>query len=142
MDFKEFVREACSAVSLMVDLNSQYSIVSHKDLESFSDEKLEKLFFERTWVSGGHSGKSCWGGDGYSRDADTPEDITPDVAKVLMAVGKENLSFVQYMATVQPLVKSTELSGSSDYYGNYSNYSRVYVNVKELYDVLYGDSDE
>lgn len=141
MEFREFVEEASTAVVLLEDLNHQYGLTGKKYIASLSDDDLEKLFFEKTWVSGGHTGKSCWGGDGYSRDGDTPEDITPDVAKVLMSVGKENIGFVFYMAKIQPLIKSFELSDSSDYYGNYTNYSRLYVNLKELYDVLYGDND-
>lgn len=142
MEFREFVEEASTAVVLLEDLDQQYGSTGKKYIASLSDDTLEKLFFEKTWVSGGHTGMSCWGGEGYSRDGDTPEDITPDVAKVLMAVGKADLGFVTYMATIQPLIKSSELSDSSDYYGNYTNYARLYVNLKELYDVLYGSNDE
>lgn len=137
MEFREFVEKASKEVSLFKDKNALYGFVSAKKLDLLDDEELETLFFHRSWVSGGQTGKSCWGGEGYSRSADTPEDITPDVAKVMIAVGKSDFSFIEYMAKIQPLVKSTELSDNSDYYGNYSNYARLYVNLKELYDVLY-----
>lgn len=137
MEFREFVEKAFEEVSLFNDRNAIYGYISEKKLASLADEELETLFFQRSWVSGGQTGKSCWGGEGYSRSADTPEDITPDVAKVMIAVGKSDFSFIEYMAKIQPLVKSTELSDNSDYYGNYSNYARLYVNLKELYDVLY-----
>jgi hypothetical protein len=142
MEFREFVEKAFEVVTLYKDTQAVYGTVSRKEFESLSDTELESLLFERTWASGGHTGKSCWGGEGYSRSGDTPEDITPDVAKVLLAVGKSDIGFVTYMATVHPLVKSTSLSDSSDYYGNYTNYARLYVNLKELYDVVYGDNDE
>lgn len=137
MEFRAFVEKASEEVSLYRDRTAMYGFVSPKQLASMDDSELESLFFHRSWVSGGQTGKICWGGEGYSRSADTPEDITPDVAKVMIAVGKSNFSFIEYMAKVQPLVRSTELSDSSDYYGNYSNYARLYVNLKELYDVLY-----
>jgi len=137
MEFREFLEKASKEVSFSSSSQVLYGHVPSKNLSSMSDDELESLIFERSWVSGGQTGKSCWGGEGYSRSADTPEDITPDVAKVMVAVGKSNFSFIEYMAKIQPLVKSTELSDSSDYYGNYSNYARLYVNLKELYDVLY-----
>lgn len=142
MEFREFLEKASEEVSLMSNSQVLYGYVSSDNLSSMSDDDLESLIFERSWVSGGSTGKSCWGGEAYSRSADAPEDITPDVAKVLMAVGKENISFVVYMAKIQPLVQSTDLSDNSDYYGNYTTYSRVYVNLKELYDVLYGELDD
>lgn len=142
MEFREFLEKASEEVSLFSNSQVLYGYVSSDNLSSMSDDDLESLIFERSWVSGGSTGKSCWGGEAYSRSADAPEDITPDVAKVLMAVGKENISFVVYMAKIQPLVQSTDLSDNSDYYGNYTTYSRVYVNLKELYDVLYGELDD
>lgn len=142
MEFREFVERAAEEVSLLSDSQVLYGFVSSKNLSSLTDEELESLIFERSWISGGSTGKSCWGGEAYSREASSPEDITPDVAKVLVAVGKSDLSFVVYMATIQPLVHSTDLSDSSDYYGNYTNYARLYVNLKELYDVLYGSNEE
>lgn len=142
MDFREFLEKASGEVSLYSDTQALYGYVSKDDLSLFSDDELESVFFHRSWISGGSTGKSCWGGESYSRNADAPEDITPDVEKVLIAVGKDDISFVVYMAKIQPLVKSTELSDKSDYYGNYTNYSRLYVNLKALYDVLYGDSEE
>lgn len=142
MEFREFLEKASEEVSLMSNSQVLYGYVSSDNLSSMSDDDLESLIFERSWVSGGSTGKSCWGGEAYSRSADAPEDITPDVSKVLMAVGKENISFVVYMAKIQPLVQSTDLSDNSDYYGNYTTYSRVYVNLKELYDVLYGELDD
>jgi hypothetical protein len=142
MEFREFLEKASEEVSLLSNSQVLYGYVSSDNLSSMSDDDLESLIFERSWVSGGSTGKSCWGGEAYSRSADAPEDITPDVAKVLMAVGKENISFVVYMAKIQPLVQSTDLSDNSDYYGNYTTYSRVYMNLKELYDVLYGERDD
>lgn len=142
MEFREFVEKAYEEVTLRSNTQAVYQSVSRQDMNAFSDADLEAIFFERSWVSGGQTGGSCWGGEHYSRSADAPEDITPDVAKVLMAVGKENISFVVYMAKIQPLVKTTELSDTSDYYGNYTTYSRVYMNLKELYDVLYSERDE
>lgn len=142
MEFREFLEKASEEVSLLSNSQVLYGYVSSDNLSSMSDGDLESLIFERSWVSGGSTGKSCWGGEAYSRSADAPEDITPDVAKVLMAVGKENISFVVYMAKIQPLVQSTDLSDNSDYYGNYTTYSRVYMNLKELYDVLYGERDD
>jgi hypothetical protein len=139
MEFREFVEKAFEVVTLYQDPQSVYGSVSRKEFDSLSDTELESLLFERSWVSGGYTGKSCWGGEGYARSGDAPEDITPDVAKVLLAVDKEDISFVMYMAKIQPLVTSTELSDNSDYYGNYTNYSRLYVNLKALYDVVYGD---
>jgi hypothetical protein len=142
MEFREFLEKAFEEVELYQDVNSLYSNVSKKRLKSLSDEELESLFFQRSWVSGGSTGGSCYGqSDRRSVDADMPEDITQHVAKVLMAVGKEDLSFVRYMATIQPLIKNAELSGSGDYYGNYYDHARVYVNLKELYDVLYGNDE-
>lgn len=142
MEFREFVEKAYEEVTLRSDIQAVYQSVSRQDINGFSDAELEPLFFERSWTSGGQTGGSCWGGEHYSRSADAPENITPDVAKVLKAVGKENITFVDYTLNIDPLVKSTEFSDNSDYYGNYSTYSRVYMNLKDLYDVLYGERDE
>lgn len=142
MDFREFLEEASKAVTIMEQLDLESDYIDLADIQKLSDEELGKLFFAKTWISGGITGCGHWGQeDSRSVAAEEAQDITPDVSKILMAVDKDSISFVVYMATIQPLVKSTAFSGREDYYGNCDHYSRSYINLKELYDVLYVSSE-
>jgi len=137
MEFRKFVEKALGEVSLDSNLQSLYGYISAQDIDAMSDAELENVFFEKNWVSGGINGNSCYGRSPRSVEPSSPEDITPDLAKVLIAVEKSDINFLTYMSKIQPLIKSIDFSMGEDYYGNYYNYSRLYVNLKELYDALY-----
>lgn len=139
MNFLDFLKTVGSVTDICNNLDEQKSFVNLKAVDKFPVEQLESLFIEKNWVSGGSMGRSCYGTKAYSVSSEDPEDITPVLAKVLKAVGKENMNFLTYVSDVQPLIKTYEFSTKPDWYSNYYKYSRVYVNLKELYDVLYGN---
>lgn len=99
---------------------------------------LDDLFIGVSWETGGIRGGS-WHSDAkperFISDVQ-PVSITPMVCKVLIAVGREHLSFVQYSAYVETLYRNGSSTNSVDCYGNSIDYNYVAVNLKELYDVL------
>lgn len=99
---------------------------------------VDDLFVGVYWETGGVTGGS-WHPESrterFTSNAD-PVSITPLVCKILIALGKEQLSFVQYSAYVESLFRKGTSTDSVDCYGNSTDYGYVVVNMKELYDVL------
>ncbi len=135
MEFKEFVLSVEKKFSLTFLDSRPYFSFSRKEIESMSDKELSNLVMQRNWFSRGMQGGNC-----YSNEADiavegsTQEDINPDLASVVELLAPD-ITVLKYFSKIQPLIKYTEVS-QFEYYGNYSVYTRVYVNLKELYDVL------
>lgn len=139
MNFLEFLKAVGSVTDVYNNLEDRYSFVSLKEVEKIQTEQLESLFIGKHWVSGGSMGRSCYGTKAYAVSGESPEDITPDLAKVLKSVDKENINFLTYVSSVQPIIKNHAFSTKPDWYHNYYDHTWVYVNLKELYDVLYGN---
>jgi hypothetical protein len=99
---------------------------------------LDDLFVGVQWETGGVRGGS-WHQDAKPErfiSNEQPVSITPLICKVLIAVGRENLSFVQYSAYIETLFRKGSSTNSEDCYGNSVDYNYVAVNLKELYDAL------
>jgi len=99
---------------------------------------LDDLFVGVNWEVGGVRGGS-WHPEAtherFTSDA-KPVSVTPLICKILIAVGREHLSFVQYSAYIETLYRHGSASESTDCYGNSCDYNYVAVNLKELYEAL------
>lgn len=99
---------------------------------------LDDLFVGVHWATGGVSGGS-WHSDAVAErftSDEQPVSITPLVCKILIAVGREHLSFVQYSAYIETMFRKGTSTHSQDCYGNSIDYNYVAVNLKELYEAL------
>jgi len=134
---KEFAISISSHISLSKDLQIPYGNLSQKEIKKLDDNEYSSLFFENTWVSGGQSGGNCWaeGPQEYSPvSAETPGNLN----EPLLSIIKEfcpNMTAIFFFENITPLVKYYNFT-ESEYYGNYYEYTRVYVMVEELFDVL------
>jgi len=99
---------------------------------------LDDLFVGVHWATGGIQGGSCYSDSKQERftSNEQPVSITPLVCNILIAVGKENVSFVQYSAYIETLFRKGTSTSYSDCYGNSTDYAYVAINLKELYDAL------
>ncbi len=98
-----------------------------------SDEfNYDDFIFMVSWVSGGVTGRSCWGTESRSVDGDAPIDDIADLDKFLGVV-KPDILFLQYKAIVSRCMKSGTFDDRGDYYGNFSQYSYKAVSANKLF---------
>lgn len=136
MEFKEFIENVMAKHSVIIDLDSQYDYIDNKKLNKLKPADWDKLSIETSWVSGGITGGNCYGVDNYhSVTPSEPEDISPKLSAIVRDI-KPDLLMIEYFDEVHPLIKSTSFT-TYEYYGNNYEYTRLYVNLKALYKVLF-----
>lgn len=136
MEFKEFIENVMAKHSVIINLESQYDYIDNEKMKKLSDIELDKLCIETSWVSGGMTGGSCYGQDNYhSVTPHEPEDISPKLSAIVRDI-KPDLLMIEYFDEVHPLIKNTSFT-NYEYYGNSYEYTRLYVNLKALYKVLF-----
>lgn len=136
MEFREFVIAVAKNNTLINRLSEPYGYVNDRELAKMNAKELDELAIEESWISGGLTGGSCYSNDDhYAVDPSEPIDINPKLASVVEEFKPDTL-MSYYFKTINPLIKNISYS-KGEYYGNYYNYSRVYVNLRELYDVLF-----
>lgn len=144
MEFFEFIKKInnIDCIYKNEDIGNYRSSVSIKDIETL--EELEEtypntdFFVGVYWSVGGSSGASCWGGVSEAYFNNNPaEDITPLVLEILEMLGKDDISLKTYTKEILPLISSESYQSNSDFYGNYSSYSALALNLRKLYNVLY-----
>jgi len=88
------------------------------------------------WVSGGSTGKSCWGGDARPVDPDREsEELEESLEKILTKICP-NMTFLQYKRLCRDLIEYGESGDGGDYYGNYYDYGTKWLELQKLYDRL------
>lgn len=144
MEFFEFVKTVGKIVCIYtdedIDSYRNFVILSGIDTIEELETKYPKtdFFVGVCWCVGGSSGASCWGGvsEAYFND-NPPEDITPLVVEILEKLGKDDISLRTYTKEILPLISSGSYQGNGDFYGNYSSYATLALNLRKLYNVLY-----
>jgi hypothetical protein len=87
-----------------------------------------------SWNTGGASGGSCWGDDPVEY---TTNETQPDFEKLddLLMLTCPNLPFHIYRDLCDICIQHSDYT-YREYYGNYSEYSMVWVDLKNLYEFL------
>jgi hypothetical protein len=105
--------------------------------ESYHDkEKTKPPMLYIKWRSGGQSGGSCWDeveSRHYPIDAD--EEPNFDELDRLFEIYFSNITMLKYKNFYSHNIKSDDDS-CNEYYGNYSNYTINFVEIKSIYDFL------
>lgn len=91
-------------------------------------------FLQNEWISGGASGGNCWGHETESIQADDKPEFTA-LSKLLKELIPD-ITLSDYQKLQSELIKETEWTDDG-YYGNYTNYSAEYVDIRELTNVLF-----
>jgi hypothetical protein len=87
-----------------------------------------------SWSTGGQSGGSCWGNsEHYAVEGEAQPDFD-ELDKILEAICPE-ITFMKYKNLCREVIKDDSYC-SNDYYGNYTNYARKVVGMRNLYDAI------
>ncbi len=137
VSLKEFAISISSHVSLSKELDLPYSSLYEKEIKKLDDKEYSSLFFEETWVSGGQSGGNCWASgeqEYYPVSSETPGNLNAP----LLSIIKEfcpNMTAIFFFENIIPLIKYYNFT-KNEYYGNYYEYTRVYIMVEELFNTI------
>ncbi len=134
MTFDEFYRDCRDIAKDYTKGDGYLDDTEWKSWKEPSVKKHPRLFVE--WETGGCSGGNCWGGtaEPYSCD-DPPKEL--DILDEILGKLCPSIPFLVYKQLKNDLVKEdTNCSDCGDYYGNYTNYRTLEVDLKELYDYL------
>lgn len=131
IEFKEFVKKAVVFANVSVDvLNSRDYSLTEQCIEALDDKVLETAVMEKVWVSGGVSGNDCYEYLNRTVDSEGEQDIIPEVLGLLRSLGRDDVD----SSVIESMVQRHSFDEEPDYYFNYYEYSKVYVNLKALYD--------
>ena len=137
MDFREFCISISDFASVSKDLHKQYYSLNSSEISKLEESELKSLFIEETWVSGGITGGNCWAQgpqEHYPVSVEKPGSLNEPLLSIIKHFCPE-LSAVDFFEKVVPLIQYTEFS-KSEYYGNYYDYTRVYVELEDLFNVF------
>jgi hypothetical protein len=131
IEFKEFVKKAVVFANVSVDvLTSRDYSLTEQCIEALDDKVLETAVIEKVWVSGGVSGNDCYEYLNRTVDSEGEQEIIPEVLGLLRSLGRDDVD----SSVIESMVQRHSFDEEPDYYFNYYEYSKVYVNLKALYD--------
>lgn len=131
IEFKEFVKKAIVFANVSIDvLHSRDYSLTESCIETLADKVLETAVIEKVWVSGGVSGNDCYEYFNRNVESEGEQDIIPEVLGLLRSLGRDDVD----SSAISGLVEAHSFDEEPDYYFNYYEYSKVYVNLKVLYD--------
>lgn len=131
IEFKEFVKKAIVFANVSIDvLHSRDYSLMESCIEALADKVLETAVIEKVWVSGGVSGNDCYEYLNRNVESEGEQDIIPEVLGLLRSLGRDDVD----SSAISGLVEAHSFDEEPDYYFNYYEYSKVYVNLKVLYD--------
>lgn len=87
---------------------------------------------EVQWTTGGMSGGNCWGDDANYPIEGDPEPELEKFDSIIEHLFGGGINLSNYKKLCRSLIK-TETGSYNEYYGNYTNWSKKYVNLEELY---------
>jgi hypothetical protein len=131
IEFTEFVKKAVVFANVSVDvLTSRDYSLTEQCIEALDDKVLETAVIEKVWVSGGVSGNDCYEYLNRTVDSEGEQEIIPEVLGLLRSLGRDDVD----SSVIESMVQRHSFDEEPDYYFNYYEYSKVYVNLKALYD--------
>lgn len=138
--FEEFVKKVSEFEDIYssndFSYRSVYRFGTPKRKDSKPKEKLPELFVGVYWVTGGRSGGNCWDGEATRFTSDEkPGDMNLVLCKILQAVGKDKISFVDYYLKIASLFEDSDFT-ESEFYGNCTEYAVKCISLQKLYTVL------
>ena len=145
MDWKEFVAWFVkNGGKPGKDIEREYDYKLHKGydlkfckLSKYSAGVVLGNLYSKVWCSGGRSGGSCWDeGDSTYHSVDSDEPIKDWLLHTFLEENYPNITFLQYRRV--EAIFGYEDSEENEYYGNYTNYRRYKIKLKDLYEVLEG----
>lgn len=139
LNFENFLKKISNVVDIYKSKELEYKnifSVTLNILKNKSNKKIPDLYTGVFWSVGGFSGGSCWGNEATRFISNEPVgDINIILCKILKAVGKEKISFVDYYLYITPLFEDSSFI-EREYYGNQTNYACKCVNLQNLFNVL------
>lgn len=140
--FEEFVKKVSEVENIYSSNDFSYRSAyrfgtpKKKNSKSKEKEKLPELFVGVYWVTGGRSGGNCWDGEATRFTSDEqPGDMNLVLCKILQAVGKDKISFVDYYLKIASLFEDSDFT-ESEFYGNCTEYAVKCISLQKLYTIL------
>jgi hypothetical protein len=125
-DLVKFAKKNCKFTEEPIHVTRRYGSKS----EIIPPQETPSIYIQ--WTTGGASGGSCWGTEATPCGGEEKPDFTS--LDTILEHFAPKITFLQYKK-LNNLIKETEFS-VSEYYGNYSDYKREYIILKELYETL------
>lgn len=135
ISFKDFLKKATKISNVSFDLN-YYDIdtrLNDIDIERLSiDNKiyLEKAFISTVWLSGGIYGNDCYEHLNKVIESESEIDVVPKIVELLLSLEIKNVDYSEIFC----MVKQHNFFVDVDYYYNHFEYSRNFVNLKDIYE--------
>lgn len=96
----------------------------------------EKNVIELQWVVGGMTGGNCWGDDANESVSPEPAKSIDSVMDLIFEELCPDIKFMTYRRIMRELECEPTKSTSSEYYGNYTDYHKITVDLQRLYDLM------
>ena len=117
-------------IELLKTKNMFDSYTIHK---RFEDNKKVYVVDSVSWVSGGITGGSCWGGE---PNVPVESEREPELERLddFLLELVPDISFLVHKKIMREIERSDY--SYSEYYGNYTTYGSKYLTVDKFYDVF------
>jgi len=116
----------------MISFKDFCTRVNHVYQRSSLEGSADSNSISWDWITGGQSGRSCWGGEYYSVSGESEPDST--ILDDILTELAPDISFMQFRK-IKGMFRKSE-SQRSDYYGNYTNVATQSISTRLLYDEL------
>lgn len=135
ISFKDFIKKVTKVSNVSFDLN-YYDIDTHLndiDIEILlRDNKidLDKAFISTVWLSGGIYGNDCYEYLNKIIEPESEVDVIPKIVELLLYLEISNIDYSEICC----MVEQHNFLVDVDYYYNHFEYSRNFVNLKNIYE--------
>lgn len=130
-NYKEFISIISSKLYISNDiyeLQKECGIYEH---DIIFNNKSDYIYEE--YITGGMSGGSCWGTENYEIGRDEPE--YNDFYRFCLLVCNTESEAIDELENIKNnFLISIDKDGSTDYYGNYTNYCYLVFDLKNYYE--------
>lgn len=130
INYKDFVKKATQFSNVSANLEFSYCFLNEKDICNLDENILNTCFMEQSWISGGFYGNDCYDTLNKCVDVEAELEIDSNIIDFFKSLDID-LSVSEFSDLIQFII----FNESEDYYGNYYEFSKKYVYLKELYNL-------
>lgn len=128
INYKDFVKKATKFSNVSVNLELSYCFLDENNIDTLESIILDSCFIEQSWISGGFYGNDCYDTLNKTVDSEVEVYIDSDIIGLFNSLNID-LSINDFSEFVQLVI----FNEHEDYYGNYYEFSKKYVYLKDLY---------
>lgn len=106
----------------------------HRDVSEW--DIRENGLIEIRWIVGGMEGGSCWNDGANERISPEPAKTIDSVMDLIFEAVCPDIKFMMYRRIMRELECEPTKDTANDYYGNYTEYHKITVDLGRLYDLM------